>query len=598
VTTKVSKNCRRYNGCFVDSNREAHYDNDKIVLRERSLLVSENQPTVSENQPNVPEDQADQPKYQIIVIALICLAIVWAVLYFGGDYLRPRMVTKFYRYYPPQTIFYLEASPGEKLSLNLFKRIETLLASSGNNLNTQDVPLAEVFQKDFQPTFSYGIWAAKGTLGSHSVNQATPTLIAVSLKPEVTPKTLAADLKVPMDNFQVTSQGDAQILISKNPQYPLLAFHDHTLLIANSTNTLNQALNAFKTQNSLLNNALFKWNARLLPKERQGTLFSSLQMQFYPNEQTQNKTIRNILLLQRLMQKAAPVLVASIRFERDQIIHFESFTHMDLSQLPDDSFRKDFQRLFQKQESLNLAQVLPQDTVFYGSMVGLGGYYDLFNSHIADEDVKKTVSTLNNQLKIFGLDLRKNLISLVDGESAIDIVEHQNHPDLLIFLTQNPDNQKTMDQLGMVAAKMSRGAILEKNVDSTHSIKLVASPAFPLQIGYSNFQNDVLVLGSKAGLEGLYERQQKKQSSLKDSRLYQDLFPMMPSKVNSVFYVDVHQVMALLDQLVQHAPRGVDVSRTKRLKDLLNGVEGIGGVNTLENENMFKGYYTVKLSEK
>lgn len=545
---------------------------------------------------NTPNTASKKPLIVMSILGLLVMAVIAFV--FTRPPKSSLVVADLYKYYPENTAFYMEVAPGDKLSSRVFQGVDNLRTMSGGTPGHGEVKIADIFQKDFQPAFTVGMWVPAEKADAAPQSGEPPFLMALPLKSNVTPATLASDLKVSMESFNTVKEGDSMILESKTGQHPPIAFHKNTLLVASTADVLKQALAEYKTPATLLDNPLYKKHLSLLPAKRQGTILAlNNELKNMPQAKVgQNPGIQKIAELQKQMSAATPVTVAGINISNDELITLDAFTPVDLAQVENEAFRKDIQTLMARQETFDLPQILPEETVLYGGMMGLGQYYDIYMNHFADEKGKASTEQIQSQLKMLGLDLRKNIISLLDGKSAIGIIAKQGTPDILLFLKHDADTQKTMDQFGMMAAQMTGGKLADKDMGENHMAKVLESPAIPVKVGYSNVKEDTLVLGTQQGLEEMYNVQQKKHPSLGDSKLYKELAATMPAKVSGVFFIDVEQGSVLLDGLAQQSAQQANLPKNKSMKEALKGIDGVAGSNTIVGDDMMKGQLTIKLS--
>jgi hypothetical protein len=542
----------------------------------------------------VSEEKPPQNKKTLIIMSAVGLVLMAAIAFVLTRPHASLMVTDAYLYYPENTAFYMEVAPGDKLSSRFFKGIDKLRALSERREAHSELQIGELFKKDFEPQIGIGVWAPPAGQNA-SPGQEPPIVVVIPVKKGVTMETITADLKLPMDAYSMTKEGDATILQSKSADHPPLALHQDHLLTASSIEVLKQALAEYKTPKTMLDNPLLKENLGLLPGTRQGTIVAlSNEFQNFPKDaRTQDENFKKLMEFQQQMQAATPIMVGSITVDKDQFIHMDSFTPVDLSKVQDEAFRKDIKTLFEAQANFDLPGLLPKDTIVYGGMVGLGSYYDIYLNHIANQQGKEAITNAQSQLKMMGLDLRKNIISLLDGKSGVGVVSKQGQPDVLVFLNHNPDTQKALDQFGTIAAQMTGGRIAEQKVDDKHMVKVLESPAMPLKVAYSNVQESTMVVGTQAGVEEMYNVQQKKSPSLKENPLYKELSANMPQKAGGVFFVDFNQGTSLLDDLAKKSARP---TQEAQFKEVLGGIEGVAGSNTMEGEKMMKGHLTIKLS--
>ncbi len=542
------------------------------------------------------ENQPKSNNAKLLIMALLGLVAVAAAVFFFMQPKKGQLVTELYRYYPENTGLYVELAPGDQLASRFFNGVDKLRTLSNPRSPKIDVQLSQLFEKDFQPVFGFGSWPS--TTANNS--QAAPNnefLAVIPTRGNVTPESLAKTLGLPMEQLAVTKEGDTTLITTKSPSNGAMALHKGNLLTAENVDVLRAAVKEYQTSKTLLDNPLFKDNLGLLPEKRQGTVLmaSAAFNRMPPNlpGAVKNDTMVKIAEFQQQMQTATPVMVGSISIEKDQYIQFDTFTPLALDKIKNESFRKDIAQALTSQSTLDMAKLLPENTVLYGGMAGLGHYYDLYANHIATEESKASLNTITTQLQALGLDLRKNIISLFDGKAAIGLMAKNGQPDVLVFLNQNADTTKTMEQLGAMTAQMTGGQMVDQKVDASHSLKVLQSPALPLKVGYSGVQTDTLAVGTQDGLQTMYSIQQKKAPSLSESKLYKELTEKLPAKSSGIFYMDVRNSAALLDA----ASKGA-ISGQAGMKEVLGGIEGIAGANTLDGNKLLKGHMTVKLASE
>lgn len=544
------------------------------------------------------QEKSPQKSKALLIMTVLGLIAVSVIVWAMNRPSQSRMVTDAYQYYPENTAFYMELAPGDKLAGRFLQGLDNLRAMTKKDNAHSNMQIETLFKKDFEPAISFGVWMPSEGDATTSTQKEAPVLLVIPVKKGVTLETIAADLNIPSDEYSIIKVDDASVIQGKT-NHPPVALHQDHLLAASSMEVLKQALQERKTPQTLLDNPLYKNNLGLLPQQRQGTvLMSNKALQQLPKDNgAADANLEMFVEFQKQLQAATPVMLASITVNQDQYLHFDAFTPVDLAKIENEAFRKDVKSLYQAQASFDLANMLPKDTVMFGGMAGLANYYDLYMNHFADTQGKQNMEQVAAQLKMMGLDLRKNLISLVDGKSGIGVVAKQGQPDVLVFFNNTPDTQKTLEQFGMIAAQMTGGRLTDKQMDADHSVKILESRQLPVKMAFSEVQKDTLVLGTQNGLEGMYSVQQKKAPSLKDNALYKELSAALPDKANGVFFVDLDQGAKMLDELAQKTPRRSLPGDELKFKQVLGGIEGIAGSNTVQGEKMLKGHLIIKLSD-
>ncbi len=545
------------------------------------------------------DPKSDSTKSVLIPMSIAGLLILGIVVFvILHQHKSTGFISDLHQYYPENTAFYMEISPGEKLSVRLLKGLDRLRALRSQTPSQEQASMKTLFKKDFQPMISVGVWLPEPQGKPDATNHGT-FLMVIPTRSGLTAETLVSDLKLPLSAVNITHDGGATFLQSKTDSHPVLAlYHDH-LLAAYSQDTVKQALAIRQSNHSLLDNPLYKKNLTFLPQERQGTVLALTgQFQKLPDSNLNNPSLQKLIAFQRQIQAATPVMVGSLTINKDQFIHFDSFTPVDFSRVSDQSFRDDIKTLYQKQAVFDLPKFLPEDTVLYGGMLGLGQYYDIYANHIATQEGKDALANVDNQLKMVGLDLRKDIIGLLDGKSAIGVISHHGQPDVLLFLNNTSDTQKALSQLGTMAAQLTGGKFFVQKMDQKHDVKVLQTPSVPVKIAYSDVEPDTLALGTQSAMEKMYTIEQKKDPSLNDNKLYQELTASMPKQVNGVFFVDFQKSAALLDDVrkMAHAPQAAQFSKTN-FQTVLSGIDGVAGANTMDlKNNVLNGHITVKLT--
>jgi hypothetical protein len=571
------------------------------------------------------EKHVKNNKQTVIVVGLL-VAVVAAVAVVFGFNLLPGgsggLITDHERYYPERTAFYLELAPGESIAERAVTDLDRVLTVMGDG--QKPISFADAYGQTFDPEISLGFWDMKSDPGT---GQTSGSFLAVlKTKPDVTLQQLAENFKIPKESYTIqpldsVAGGTLDVLVSNKPSLPedaaapqapsqtVMAIHDNHLLLTSTQAVLEESLGDADSHKSLMENTLFLDNLKRLEAKRQGTvLISSAQMNSVNMEDPavaaaleKAPSMKKLLEYQQEFIQAAPVSVGGLVVDEDtRIIRFTSLTPLNLSKLSNPELREDFKKLLTDVYAFNVPSVLPQSTLMYLGVANLSSFYDMYMTYIASAPEQGEVDKMEQGAKMVGLDLRKNIVGLLDGKFGISLAFQEGQPDVSLFVSNNENTQKTMEQLSLLATSMLQAEKTEKSIDDSHTLTLLASPAAPMNVAYGNVMDDTLVMGTQNAVESVFSVQQHKSDSLGDTALYRELTASMPTKATMFFYSSFQEMAVVLKKMMEAQPPAnlADAQKQQKLLEMLNGIEGIAAVNTSDSDTLLRSVISVKLAKR
>ncbi|MBY0402680.1 MAG: DUF3352 domain-containing protein, partial [Cyanobacteria bacterium] len=389
----------------------------------------------------------------------------------------------------------------------------------------------------------------------------------------------------------------------KHPE-PLMALSSGHFIFASSKTVMDEALSTEKTKKTILDNPFFKANLHHLPSQRQGTfLISSTGMQsndlsdpslkpLLEQDPSLKKNLENSVSL----SNAIPGSVSALKIQGDQLITIDSYSPIDFSKIENTTLRDDFKGFITNSATYDLPTVLPKSTIALVGMTNLSKFYDLYMTHLATDAQKAKISTTENQLKLMRIDLRKDIVSCLDGKAGFGIVGNEGmSPDYLVFLNMNEGTKKVMEQVSALATTIAQATKTEKSMNSgAHTMTLLESPRSPIKLAYGDIMKDAMAIGTAPGVENIYTTQQNASTSLNNSPLFKTLMGDSPDKVSGFLFLNVQEGRALLEKIV--AQRGGAGAPQMAVLNFLKGIDGVYAISYPENDALLKGHFAIKLA--
>lgn len=506
---------------------------------------------------------------------------------------QPKMVTELYRYYPQNTAMFMEIKPSQTLASKIVRGLDSLssvIRQKQGLPNTQ--LLSELFNKDFEPTLAAGVWQ----MAEPAKAQQGKFLAVITLKKGVSPQTILTDMKLNPNQYEQSDYNGAKLFINRSSQAPSMAFHNNQLLLSDTEDTLKASVDEYKTPESLLTQPFIKQHIGELPAQREGTiLVVSSEMQALTPKNTRNQLQAPLEAFQEKIRPAFPGTLAAIQVSNDRLIKVESSSPMDATQITDATLRSDMVALLGKKGAFSMPGTLPESTTLFAGMVDLAGYYDFFLKYIAPSDSQKMVEQASAQLKVMGLDLRKNIVALLEGPTAVGVANVSTPPQIALFLNHSADTVKTLDQLSALAAQMTGGRVVEKQLDSQTKANIIESRFIPVSLGYSAPEQKPLVFGTTSALETMATVSSGKAPAFGNTALYKELTSGFPQQLNNIFFLNTHNTSQWIDALSQ-GRSAKQAAGSLAIKQLLNSMDGVAMATTMDGQRMV-GYTVIKLSE-
>lgn len=546
----------------------------------------------------------------VAVLALVYMAV------FGFS--KGKLVTDHDRYYPERAAFYMEIAPSEKLATRVLSGMDQMRGMVDKHPPL--LSLSSTFNKDFEPIISMGFWDMK----PHPKPEESPSsyLVVVTVKKGVTLQQVADDFKLPKDAYTITpgvpgtgpktTGGKPDTLISKaaGSAKTVMALDGNHLLLTNSQAVLDEALAQDDPHKKLLANPLFRDNLKYLSQRRQGTILSSSSgiPTMDPSDPMVAKAMaarpamKRFVDLQQEFAQAVPGSVMGIEIQNDRLVRINCYSPTDLGKITNASFRKDIQDLLTQTYTFDVPTVLPQTTVVYFGVSNLSKYYDMYVNYVASDSDKRMIADTENKAKMFGLDLRKNVIGIFDGKFGVSLLSNAGHPDVSVFFDYNENTKKTLAQLTAVATAALQAQQSEKAIDDKHTLTVLESPASSTKLAFGNVLQDTVAIGTQGGVEEIFSVQQHKAEALNNSALYKELTAGMPAKGNFIFFISFKDGVKLLEKVTQTPPDPksgmpkTDAKQREKALDFLKSFEGVAALSTADSDRMMHGVMTLKLS--
>lgn len=561
------------------------------------------------------------------VITLVGLAVFFL--------LKPPMATDHYRYYPETTQFYMESAPGDKLTLRGVRWLDQYLKvmkndwsqrpefasmSKNHGLDVLNTDLVQKYHEKLEPylepKFSIGAWNLSVPIPSASGEASAPPkpsgniMVMFSTKPGFSLQKFIAEFDTEGKAAPLI-QKDAEKAIEYLPfpdsspsqvQASLVSHKDHLFLLFDFTDknaAMSRVLETAKGDQNLLKNPEFSKYMGLLDRDRQGTVLISIKglIGTYLNEQSplmvelsknpQAKVVKDIL---QPIPEIAPVILASVKVENNEFIRQKAVMPINLDKITNEALRKDIQKLLTPPEHAMEPGSLPKSTVTYFSISNLAGIYDLILTHVPVKELKQKVEESSKPLKMVGLDLRKNLLGMLDGMTGMLMMNSEKAPELVFLLHNSADTQQTFEQLSAAATSFAQAEKTEKTMSGQHKMVILGSPSAPIPFkpAFGPVSEENIAVGTETGLTELYAAAGDKSLTLANVPLFQELTRGFPKKVSSFNYLDYPGMHKMMESLLKSAgtlplpmPPGVSgqdpVARMQEQQKLINSMNFIAG---------------------
>jgi hypothetical protein len=433
-------------------------------------------------------------------------AVIASVAYY---LLMPEGVPgQLYRYYPASTGFYLELSPGKKLTHRFVSYLQEKNAeqelleaqeearqlpelaptaqesAKGTGLEPKPkadeklktdlksgtepqpepvlVPQAQKppqtrqhnfrraflqkFENTFEPYFSVGAWPKTGQSPDEG-----HMLVALPLKEDLTLPELVRRFNLPASDFQADRYRKTLFYIEKESRIGL-AIVNGKLLIANTPEAIHQALaHGTRQQPHVYEHPENKRYLARLPRMRQGTFILNNTV-YTPNALTGggNSIASRLGSGMTGFSHALPLTVGAIRAQREDVVNVEFLTPILLKNLPSESFRKSLREVYSSSERFGQAEQLPADTTLMVGMTGLDRAYDFYRDYLMQPDAGRLLKIADFYLSNFRLDFRRDIVSLLEHRTVI--AARPGNTSLIVLLDKDVRKDQALDKLSTLFA--------------------------------------------------------------------------------------------------------------------------------------------------
>lgn len=513
--------------------------------------------------------------------ALIALSIVFGLLGAFAAY-KLAMDTfgvpgELHQYYPASTGFYLELAPGDKLAQRFIAYLDEQAAEEAKTAQSQTkaalpLPTEEPKTTNAQPTstnlapvtpsvmpsdskrsrfrriflqkfnstfnsyFSLGVWPNKTATQGVNFNDGN-VLVVFPLREKLSLADVVHRFELDIKDFkQATTQTIPYI--EEKSSGTALAILNQKLLITNTAATMQATLanysahapNVFDEPNN-------KHYLAQLPWLRQGTCI--LNNSVYNTSSTQPAALNSPLTA---FSKVLPVMVGAIQAMPDQRLAIRFIAPVVLSGISDNNLRMGIQNLFQTTEAFPQANQLPGDT---GLMVGLNGMdkmYDLYHAYLMPADNERWLSMMSMILNGFRIDLRKDIIGLLENRTVIASRSGQQQS-LMLLLDKTPQKDKNLDKLSALLSTNAFPIKQDMEQMGNLSVKTLSLPVptadgTQSRISYGTV-GTLLVFATPDDFAQTIKVANHEQSSLAAQPTYQSAMDGLPSHSNMLLYLNV-----------------------------------------------------------
>ncbi|MCA9841615.1 MAG: DUF3352 domain-containing protein [Cyanobacteria bacterium HKST-UBA03] len=376
----------------------------------------------------------------------------------------------------------------------------------------------------------------------------------------------------------------------------------------------------------------------LLPQQRRGTLIMASE-QFEPLQQIQTAALKGMAgqskagsqfidfekygALLKDLNQLTPYTVGAIQWQGQQVA-MDFWTPMHLDKISDPNVRDALMAVMMRQSDLDFSPYLKNDTVFYAAGTGLGQLFDLYHDHLASAGALKQLEQVQQQLKVFNLDLRTHFVGLFDGASAVainpDVFSQKGQAGWQVFLNYNDQVSSMLEQFqafGQLPDVSKDIAVAQQPygpLSTMTTVTPVKPKSLPFALALINVDKDSLMIGPKTVVETAMRNRQLPAKQLSSVAQYRQLMTGMPKQKNGVYFLNMSQ----LHKLAQAAfindinkatksdspPVGPEASNGVKLKafsnfiDLVLPFDSVLAVNAMESDKMMRSYVRFKLSDK
>ncbi len=536
----------------------------------------------TENKGPQPNSSATMLK-AVIGVVLLALVVV-GVMFFMN---RPGDKETLSVYYPENSAFFLEFQPGGQLVQGFLNFVEeqeaeaqAMLKQQGldANLKLPDTQnglskdLAKNFSRKFKPQFSVGVWPKTADSTARQMD-AYYVMILPLQKPDMAVEALLPELERKAEDFTKKEYKGVPYLVENTPSSPggrptVMAVHEGNFLVTEYPEALQTALDTrMEKKPNVFDRSENKKGLAKLPADRQGTFIVNNKV--FAADPDPNLDRAN---------KLVPFVFGALRVRDDSLLLADFHMPVFLENIEDAEVRQAVQGLLKDEKNpFRAASVLPGDTRFFVSLGHLDGLLNVKFDHFSSQDEQKNLMGAQMMLGMMEIDLRKDIIGLLNGEVVVAMRENGNVPMnrsipmLLLSKSQEKDASlnkiKKLASSGMIPLQAKQEQMGSVSVDTY----MVPVEGGAKRFGLAAISNDMVALAEASDMDDLVGITDRKEQPLKETALYKELTQGLPGKGTGMLFVNLEGTPSEF-------------------------IRAIAGVFDSENDQSFTGHVVVKLA--
>ena len=328
-----------------------------------------------------------------------------------------------------------------------------------------------------------------------------------------------------------------------------LAVVDGNFLIASNRKAMKTVLeNRSQHAPCVFDHPTNKKYLRKLPAKRDGTLV--LNNTVYAEHALQNRQYMPAPVLQKMERFATilPVTLASLSVEENTAeenteekdtegnayLHVQSVTPLVLKGFDNKDFRKDLRAIYSQSIAFKTPNTMPQDTSFLLAWAGVDRFYDFYTKHLTTPEEKTVLRFTNDFLKSKDMDLRKDVVGLLEGEAALMLRKKSKKP--LLLFTKTGEKEKKLTRLTGLLSMAPVPIEQKKEQFGNTSATTLVVPGKDLRISFGSV-GPIMGFGITPHFADLVKVKERDMKSLAQDSTYQHMTRRLPRKANGLFYV-------------------------------------------------------------
>ncbi len=500
--------------------------------------------------------------------ALLATIIILLVLL--GTYLflnRGRQST-LYTYYPEATTVFLEFEPGEKLLQRFL-----VLVNSANHPEHKDKAfrknLITKFNTTFEPRFSMGVWpdsppkeAAPGKAQTPVPTLNNNVLVVFPLQnDQQTIKEIIQQFGGNAENFQQAEFQGISYYIDPQTESSFSVMNQNFLL-TNSSRAMETIIQQKQGKESTVyDHPVNRKYLSLLPRRRDGTFVinASAYATGY-HHRVQEEIDRQVgesalggSVTRRLnrLSDVLPVTVGALRVKKGTLLHVQAYTPLLIENIGKPELKTELKELLHTTSQFQSGSLLPADTTFLLGFAGLDELFDLYRITLATPEEKSMFQGADGFLRMFNLELRKDVVGLLNGQTILASRSEASSP--VILLKKSDAKQDTLDQLLAILTKS--GLPVEQKEERLGKTTVTT---LKTQRGEQETTISLGTLGSMIGIapieefSNLVKVQERDTENLASKKLYRDMLDGLPKTAACLLYADLSEISKTKERLARY----------------------------------------------